>query len=199
MLIYVITDRLSRPDLLPEAMIDAVVHSGADMMQIREKDLGGGALLALARRAVQAKGAEVFVNGRIDVALASGAAGVHLPADGVGPRDVKQAWPGRLRVGVSAHTLDEARAAQSQGADFIAFGPVFDTPSKRRYGAPVGAQTLETVARSVALPVFAIGGIDAARMKSLARLPLAGVAVISAVVGAADMSAAVARLREAAL
>ncbi len=199
MLIYVIADRLSRPDLQPEAMIDAVAHSGADMMQIREKDLGGGALLGLARRAVQAEGAEVYVNGRVDVALAAGAAGVHLPADGVGPHDVKGAWHGSLRLGVSAHTLDEARAAQVNGADFIAFGPVFDTPSKRRFGAPVGPEALETVARAVKLPVFAIGGIDATTLERIARMPLAGVAVIAAVVSAADMKAAVARLREAAL
>jgi thiamine-phosphate pyrophosphorylase len=199
MLIYVITDRLSRPDLPPEAMIDAVAQSGADMMQIREKDLGGGALLGLVRRAVQAQGAEVYVNGRIDVALASGAAGVHLPADGAGPGDVRGAWGARLKVGASTHTLDEARAAQAQGADFITFGPVFDTPSKRRFGAPVGPEALEAVLRAVSLPVFAIGGIDAARLRRMAPLPLAGVAVIGAVVSAADMREAVARLKEAAL
>lgn len=199
MLIYVITDRRSRPDLHPEALIDAIVASGADMMQIREKDLEGGATLALARRAVQAGGAQVYVNGLVDVALAAGAAGVHLPADGVGAREIKRSWPGRLRVGVSAHTLDEARAAAEQGADFIAFGPVFDTPSKRRFGAPAGPRTLETVAREVQIPVFAIGGVDAARMKDIKHLPIAGVAVITAVVGAGDMKGAVSRLREAAL
>lgn len=199
MLIYVITDRRSRPDLQPEALIDAIVASGADMMQIREKDLASGATLALARRAVEARGARVYVNGLVDVALASGAAGVHLPADGVGPDDVKRAWPGRLEVGVSAHTLAAARAAAERGADFIAFGPVFDTPSKRGFGAPVGPQALEMVTKSVEVPVFAIGGIDAARMKSIAHLPIAGVAVIAAVVGAADMKGAVSRLREAAL
>jgi len=199
MLIYVITDRRSRPDLQPEALIDAIVASGADMIQIREKDLAGGATLALARRAVQAGGAQVYVNGLVDVALASGAAGVHLPADGVGPDEVKRTWPGRLRVGVSAHTFAQARSAAERGADFIAFGPVFDTPSKRGFGAPVGPQALETVARGVEVPVFAIGGIDAARMKIIARLPIAGVAVIAAVVGDSDMKGAVSRLREAAL
>lgn len=197
MLIYVITDRLSRPDLAPEAMIDAVVQSGADMMQIREKDLGAGALQTLARRAVQGGGPRVFVNGRVDVAVAAGAAGVHLPSDGVGADDVKRFWPG-LGVGVSAHGIEEARAAQRKGADFIAFGPVFDTPSKRRFGNPPGPVALEAVARAVDIPVLAIGGIDAANLGSIARLPIAGVAVIRAVVGQKDMKEAVARLRGAA-
>jgi thiamine-phosphate pyrophosphorylase len=196
MLIYVISDRGLRPDLPPETMIDAIARSGADRVQVREKDLPGAALLALTRRAVAARGADVYVNGRADVALVAGAAGVHLPADGAGAQDVARAWPGRLAIGVSTHTMEEAMRAQAAGADFVTFGPVFDTPAKRGFGPPVGIEALERVCRAVAVPVLAIGGINAARLRLLAGIPIAGIAVISAVVTAPDMAAAVARLRE---
>ena len=199
MLIYVITDRTRRPDLTPETIIDAVADSGADMIQIREKDLGGLALLRLTRRAVASAHPGVFVNGRADVAMAASAAGVHLPSRGCPASDIRRAWPGRLRIGVSTHSLEEATGAERDGADFITFGPVFDTPSKRAFGAPVGIAALERVARSVRLPVLAIGGVDATRVRDLRSAGAAGAAVISAVITAPDMRRAVERLRDAAL
>lgn len=202
MLIYVITDRRLRPDLSPEDLIDMLCRSGADMIQIREKDASTARLLAWTRRAVAAGGAggrpEVFVNGRADVALAAGARGVHLPADGLPVADATSRWARRLRVGVSVHSPGEARAAESAGAGFVTFGPVFETASKRAFGAPQGVGRLAEVVGAVRLPVFAIGGIDPSRMPDLAGLPLAGVAVISAVLSAPDAAVAVAGLRSAA-
>ena len=106
-------------------------------MQIREKDLSGRELLGLAREAVAAEGgARVIVNDRLDVALAAGVAGVHLGRESLGSRDVVS-WcrgghaPADFLVGVSCHSLEDAREADRAGASYIFFGPVFDTPSKR--------------------------------------------------------------------
>lgn len=198
MLIYVVTDRTLRPDLGLEGLMEAVGRCGADMLQIREKDLPAASLLECARRAAGAAPGttEIFVNSRADVAIAAGAAGVHLPASGLSAADVASRWGGRLRIGVSTHAVEEAMAAEAQGADLITFGPVFETPSKRAYGPPAGVDRLGQVLGKVRIPVFAIGGINPTTLPRLAGLPLTGVAVISAVLGAADMKRAVEALRE---
>jgi thiamine-phosphate pyrophosphorylase len=195
MLIYVITDRRLRPDLDPLDLVEQVAMCGADMMQVREKDLPGAALLGLARRAVSAAGAEVYVNGRADVALAAGARGVHLPSDGLPVAGVAARW-NSLRVGRSTHGRAEAVAAAEAGAHLLIAGPVFDTPSKRAYGPPLGLRGLREVVESVRVPVIAIGGIHAGNAGDVASVPVAGVAMISAVLAAPDMASAVARVRE---
>ena len=196
MQVYIISDRRLRPDLSLDQLIDRMAGAGAYMMQIREKDLPVAAVLPCVQRAVSAaSGARVFVNSRADVALAAGAAGVHLPAEGVEPADVKSLWGSRLIIGASTHSADEALAAMSGGADFITLGPVFDTESKRRFGAPLGVGLLREVVMAVTLPVFAIGGINRRTAPELKGLPIAGVAVISAVLNATDPAAAVAELR----
>ncbi len=199
MLIYVITDRRLRPDLDPASLVDEVAGSGADMMQIREKDLPAVDLLRLASRTALAGSSapDVFVNGRVDVALAAGAAGVHLPASGLPAGEVSAFWSERLRIGVSVHHVEEARDAESSGASFVAFGPVFDTPSKRRYGPPVGIAALEEVAAAVRIPVFAIGGINRSNIGQLRDVGIGGAAVISAVLLERDMAKAVGDLRAA--
>jgi hypothetical protein len=100
-------------------------------------------------------------------------------------------------VGVSAHSVDEVLQAQDDGADYAMLGPIFDTPSKRSFGAPLGAAVLEEACRRAAIPIHAIGGINSATAARLRGLPIAGVAVISAVIGAPDMRAAVSALRGA--
>ncbi|HZI93631.1 MAG TPA: thiamine phosphate synthase [Patescibacteria group bacterium] len=200
MLIYLITDRQLRPDLPLPLLISSVARAGADMIQLREKDLSGADLLECALRVREEsgpRGAELFVNGRVDVALAAGAAGVHLPASGLPAAEVRARWGHRLRIGVSAHNLAEAIGAREEGADFITFGPVFETASKVQYGPPVGVERLKEAVAQAGLPVFAIGGINRSTIARLAGIPLAGVAVISAVIGAADMGAVVEELRGA--
>jgi len=198
MLIYAVTDRRLRPDLDPVELVESLASSGADMIQIREKDLPTGPLLALARRAVAVGGAAVMVNGRPDVALAAGADGVHLPSNGLPAAAVRGRWRGRLEIGVSTHSVDEAREAEAAGAGLITFGPVFETESKRRYGPPVGVAMLARVVEAVKIPVFAIGGIDPHSVRELSGVPVAGIAMISAIVGADDMAEAVLRMRDAA-
>jgi thiamine-phosphate pyrophosphorylase len=140
----------------------AAAEAGIDWIQVREKDLPGRALLALAvdvQWSVAGTAARVLVNGRPDVARAAGAAGVQLPEDGLPVREVRRAFPG-LVVGASCHSLEAAVRAEAEGADLIVLGPIFATPGKEE--RTLGVATLAAVARAVRVPVFAIGGIDAA-------------------------------------
>jgi thiamine-phosphate pyrophosphorylase len=164
--------------------IRAAAGAGVDWVQIREKDLSGRELLALAREAVAGGvGTRVIVNDRVDVALAAGAAGVHLGRESLNARDVV-GWcrggnaPAEFVVGVSCHGLEEARAAEKAGASYIFFGPVFDTPSKRGMGEPQGVARLGEICRSVTIPVLAIGGVGEENAADCIRAGAAGIAAI---------------------
>jgi thiamine-phosphate pyrophosphorylase len=166
--------------------IRAAIAAGVDWVQIREKDLSGRELLELAREAVAAGGgARVIVNDRLDVALAAGAAGVHLGRESLRARDVVR-WgrggggqaPADFLVGVSCHSLQEAREAESAGAAYIFFGPIFDTPSKRGMGEPQGIARLGEICRGVRIPVLAIGGVSEENASECIRAGAAGIAAI---------------------
>jgi thiamine-phosphate pyrophosphorylase len=162
------------------------IDAGVDWIQIREKDLGGGRLAKLARGVVAAVGdgrrARVIVNDRLDVAVAAGAGGVHLGRESLPVREVA-AWRANEKlvdflIGVSCHGLDEARAAVSDGADYLIFGPVFETPSKMKFGAPLGIEKLRVVCGEVRIPVLAIGGISLANAGRCFEAGAAGIAAI---------------------
>jgi thiamine-phosphate pyrophosphorylase len=178
--------------------------AGVDWVQIREKDLSGRELLALAREAVAGRGvARVIVNDRLDVALAAGAAGVHLGRESLSARDVLR-WcrsgnaPADFLIGVSCHSLEDAREAESAGASYIFFGPVFDTPSKRGMGEPQGIARLGEICRSLTIPVVAIGGLTEEKAGECIRAGAAGLAAIRMFQDARDEAAMkdlIARLR----
>lgn len=175
--------------------------AGIDRVQVREKDLPGRPLLALARRilaAAEGSRATVFVNDRVDVTLAAAAHGVHLGRTGLPPDTVRQMAGEDLVIGASAHSLDEALEAQERGADYLFVGPVFPTPSKAAFGEPLGVVRLESILRRVRIPVYAIGGITPERLEPLRRLPLTGVAMISAFVRAPSVGELVRRVHGAA-
>jgi thiamine-phosphate pyrophosphorylase len=159
----------------------AIAKVTADLVQVREKDLEGGALIALVREAI-ATGARVVVNDRVDVALAAGAYGVHLPERGLSIADARAV--GATFVGVSRHTLDGVRAAVDDGADLIQLGPIWRTPFK---GEPLGPLALEGAraiidARGSQAKLVAVGGIEtAARVESAIRAGAHGVAAIRAI------------------
>jgi thiamine-phosphate pyrophosphorylase len=111
--------------------------------------------------------------------------------------EVAGSFRGRLRIGVSVHSVAEAVAAQQGGADYVMLGPVFETPSKRAYGRPLGVDVLRDACRRVSIPVWAIGGINVSTAPALRGVALAGVAAIAAVIGARDMAGAVTDLRHA--
>jgi thiamine-phosphate diphosphorylase len=178
-----------------------LARAGVDWIEIREKDLGGGALFDLVSAVVARAGAmRVLVNDRLDVALAAGAAGVHLAGTSLPVRPVRE-WcreraPG-LTIGKSCHSIDEARAAEADGADYIFFGPVYATPSKLAYGAPQGIEALAQVCRAVRVPIVAIGGITAENAGACIAAGARGVAAIRWFQEPGDLDGRVAALRAA--
>lgn len=167
------------------ATIRAAVAAGVDWVQIRQREMSTRELLALARAAIDVRRAEVriLVNDRLDVAMAAGSAGVHLGSASVPARQVVR-WlregnaPAEFLVGVSCHSLEEARAAEDAGVSYVFFGPVFDTPSKKSYGPPQGIVKLAEVCSAVRIPVIAIGGVNEENAAECMRAGAAGIAAI---------------------
>lgn len=168
-------------------------------VQLREKDLPGRALREMAaalREVTQAAGVALFVNDRIDVALAAGADGVHLSGTSLEPADARAVAPS-LRLAASAHGANNLLGLGGQ-VDFAVFGPIRDTPSKRAYGPPVGVQALRAAAEAAAdVPLVAIGGITVGDVRSVADAGARGVACIRALMSAPDPEAAARTLAEA--
>jgi thiamine-phosphate pyrophosphorylase len=173
-----ISDRASLPGDLAE-WFRQLGEAGVDAVQIREKDLDDRSVYGLARlaRSVLPPGTRLLVNGRLDIALAAGADGAHLPADGVPLALLRRRFGPGVLLGRSTHSVAEVEQALRDGADYVTFGPVYPTPSKERYGPPAGLQAL---ARSAAagLPVYALGGVTLERFAEVAAAGAAGVAGI---------------------
>lgn len=174
--------------------IDAALDAGVDAIQLRDRDAAGAALLVAAaalRATTRRHGARLLVNDRIDVALAVDADGVHLPAASFTIADARRLVGVSYLIGRSTHAAAEAVEAARAGADYVMLGPIFATPSKARYGAPLGIETLATTAT---IPVVAIGGITPERAALVRGAGACGVAVVRAILDAADPGAAAAAL-----
>lgn len=188
--LYLITDRQQLPEgrTLVET-VRAALEGGVRAVQLREKDLVAAELYPLAlelRSLTREFGARLLLNDRIDIALAVEADGVHLGGHSLPTATARALLGPDMLLGVSTHNLDEISLATSSGADFVTFGPVFATPSKLPFGAPVGLPALAEACASSPLPLFALGGVQ---KQHLSALHLAGchrVAVISAIIAAAD-------------
>jgi thiamine-phosphate pyrophosphorylase len=182
-----VTDRAQVPERDLVDVVRECLAAGLPAVHVREKDLGAVDLAALCRRLrapTREHGALLIVNDRVDVALAVGADGVQRTHASLPIADLRAVADKRLRVGASVHGLEEARQAEADGADWIVFGPVYDTPSKRPFGAPQGLAALAGVAGAVRVPVIAIGGITPERVADVRRAGAAGVAVITALLRA---------------
>jgi thiamine-phosphate pyrophosphorylase len=172
----------------PVRQAGAAIEGGARVVQVRMKDAPAGAVLDAARRivALAAGRALVIVNDRADLALLSGADGVHLGDDDLPVPEARRLVGPGLLVGRTTRTLAEARAAISEGADHVGFGPIFATRTKALAVPPRGIEALRDVAGALGAPVVAIGGIGAATIGEVARAGAACAAVIEAVFGEGD-------------
>jgi thiamine-phosphate pyrophosphorylase len=182
-----VTDRTQTRGRELAAVVGECLAAGLPAVQVREKDLGAADLAFLCRRLLAATrdaGAMLVVNDRVDVALAVGAGGVQRTHTSLAVDDIRAVAGRRLRIGVSVHSLEDAVDAELKGADWVVFGPVYETPSKRPYGPPQGLERLATVARGLRIPVIAIGGITPARVKEVRQAGAGGVAAISAILAA---------------
>ncbi|MBI4468025.1 MAG: thiamine phosphate synthase [Acidobacteria bacterium] len=180
-LLYLITDRKSLPGGdLPRLAAEAAA-SGIDLIQVREKDLCDRDLCALVSsllRGVSSGRSRLLVNDRFDIALACGAHGVHLTSSSIGASAVRPFVPEGFLIGVSTHSLEEVGRAVSEGADFALLGPIFDTPTKREYGPPLGPDLLRAACEKFRLPILGVGGIDATRIGEISGTHAAGLAAI---------------------
>jgi thiamine-phosphate pyrophosphorylase len=190
--IYLITDRQAfRPKSEPAserelchaqlAALQLAAQAGCQFIQIREKDFATRELSEFTRTVisiVRPYGTKILINDRLDIALATGADGVHLRANSLPVAEVRRCVAADFLVAASTHSLAEAQTAASEGADFIVCGPVYDTPSKRAYGAPLGITSFAEICRTINIPVFALGGIKLENFHTTLASGAAGIAAI---------------------
>jgi len=192
--------------------IGAAVEAGVDWVQVREKDLPARDLNEIVRAAVRYSAerfvrhpeiprVKIIVNDRMDIALAAGADGVHLGGESLAVNEINKVrasgvFSEGFLIGCSCHSMEDAQKAERDGADYVYFGPIFETPAKIKFGAPQGIDRLKEVSSSVSIPVIAIGGIGVEDAADCVRAGAAGVAAIRMFQAAKDLRGEVARLRK---
>lgn len=182
--LYLVTDRHLAGPRGVLWVIEEALAGGARAIQLREKDLSGKELYRLAEKVKNLCArwqAQLLINDRADVALAVDADGVHLGGRSMPVPATRELVGTKRLIGVSVHSLAEARSAQENGADFVVFGPVYATPSKAAYGEPQGLLRLKKVVEKVSIRVYPIGGIQAQKLAELKTTGVDSVALISAV------------------
>lgn len=196
-IVSAITDRKSLDgELLP--FVANAIQAGVDWIQIREKDLCGRDLLELCREAARLPNphqTRLIVNGRPDVAMASGFDGVHLPGSSVPVDEVRRLVGPDLMIGVSCHSLTDLETAERQGADYAFYSPIFVSASKPGYGPAVGVDHLQTACRAVKIPVLALGGVTLQNAEDCIQAGAAGIAGISLFQASSDLNGLVRELK----
>ncbi|HXJ35938.1 MAG TPA: thiamine phosphate synthase [Candidatus Eisenbacteria bacterium] len=188
--LVLVTDRHATAGRNLVDVVTRALGAGLPAVHLRDKDLPGREIHAIAERlraATRSAGALLYVNDRVDVAVAVEADGVHVGGASL-PVDVARALlPAGMQIGQSTHGLDEVRVST---ADFLFFGPVHDTPSKRAFGAPQGMAQLRQAVAAARAPVIAIGGLDVGRAAAARNAGAHGIAVVRAILAAGDPAAA---------
>ena len=180
--------------------VKRAIDGGERAVQLRGKNRSARDILKIGERLrllTSKESVKLFINDRIDVAIALEADGIHLGQNSIPVRLARKISGRSFIIGVSTHSLKEARDAEDGGADFITFGPIFETESKLVYGPPIGLNRLAKVTRQVNIPVFAIGGIKVERIRDVMEKGACGVAVISAIFGAKSVCSAAVDMLEA--
>ncbi len=198
--LLVVTDRHQTKRRPLVSLLQRVLAAGISTIQLRERDLSARELVALAREVRVITGScnsQLLINDRIDVALALEGVGVHLRSNSLPPSVARRLLGPQRLMGISVHSVEEAVQAESQGADYIVLGPIYETPSKQMFGPPLGIQTLEKACRLVRIPIVGIGGVTAERAREMRRAGAFGVAVITAILGADDVESATRELLDA--
>ena len=192
-----VTDRRQCGRRALEDVVVSAVAGGVNLVQIREKDLPASQLLALARRLRELINgrALLFVNDRVDVAVACGADGVQLGEEGLPVEAARRVAGRRLLVGRSVHSVEGAVTAEAQGADLLVVGAIFPSRSHAE-PVPAGLGLLQQVSRRVRIPFLAIGGVTAENVPSVLEAGASGAAVISAIARSEDPRAASTKLAE---
>ena len=196
--LYLITDR-KQVNMPLAAAVRLALEGGVRAVQLREKDLPVRELLALSqemRMLTNEFGARLFINDRVDVAVAVNADGVHLGHTSMPAEAVRRVVGSNMLIGVSTHNLAEAKVAEAGGADFITFGPIFETPSKTELGNPVGLEVLKKLKNEINIPFYALGGIKSGNFTQVIHAGASGVSMISAILAAEDIKKASSKLIE---
>jgi thiamine-phosphate pyrophosphorylase len=196
--LYVITDEKIGHGRSHTELAECALLGGADCIQLRDKETSGSALYrtaSLIRSLTEDANALFIMNDDLDIALASGADGVHLGQKDLPVQDARKMVPGDFIIGVSVGSVEEAIRAERAGADYLALSPTFSTRSKDDAGDGHGLVTLREIASATRLPVIAIGGITRYNLRSVIAAGAEGVAVISAVVGERNVTRAAAELK----
>jgi len=205
-LVYLITARRTlgptghdlRSGLLT-SFLERAFACGIDLVQLREPDLSARDIFHLTKTVADLArqyGCSVLINDRADIAVACGT-GVHLTTRSLRPAVVRAKFGNTLLIGVSTHNVREVEEARNAGADFVVFGPVFETESKKSYGPPVGLSSLEKVAGRFDIPVLALGGVNEDNFAQTLNAGAAGIAGISIFTESADLRALVSKVKNA--
>lgn len=195
---YLITDRKACAPRSITEVVEEACRYGIKALQLREKDLSGRRLFELAQQLRQVTArydALLFINDRVDIALAAGADGVHCRETSLSPKTIRE-LSDDLIIGASVHSVQRAREACRASADFLMFGPVFHTPSKASYGQPQGINKLQKVSENVSCPVFAVGGITPKRGTQCFKAGAAGVAGISSIMKSSSVKKKVGKWKQ---
>lgn len=192
--LLLVTDRHQTCGRPLSTVLQQAIIAGVPAIQLRERDLPTIELLTLTQE-IQAMAATravpLIVNDRVDLVMALNMSGIHLRTDSLPLSAARRLLGPHRVVGISTHSIEEVRRANREGADYIVFGPIYDTPSKRPFGPPLGLERLAEACSQSSIPIFAIGGITCDRVSEIRAAGAHGAAVMGAVLTSKDVGAAV--------